>query len=90
MEEQFNYTFRFPEGSLITTRDNPYNPHTDYDKWYIWDMDHGYNTPQYQARLINLPVDALDYIVDIAIDQSLVYMIENDLFDIYKVIKPND
>lgn len=80
------YEFRFPKNSMITTIDNPYSPIDDYDKWYIWDSDHGYNTTNYQARLINLPIDSLDYIMDIAIDQSLVYMIENDVFGIYKVI----
>lgn len=36
---------------MLTTKDNPYNPWIDYDGWYAYDRDHGYNTPSYQARI---------------------------------------
>ena len=32
------------EPRLITTIDNPYNPHTQWDEWYTWDVEHGYDT----------------------------------------------
>ena len=38
---------------MLSTSDNPYNPWTQYDKWYDWDTTHGYNTAQYIARLAN-------------------------------------
>ena len=36
---------------MITTIDNPYSPITDYDHWLQWDMDKGYNTVEYLARI---------------------------------------
>jgi len=30
---------------MLTTLDNPYNPFDDYDKWWQWDKDNDYNTP---------------------------------------------
>lgn len=26
------------EYDLISTSDNPYNPHTEWDDWYTWDL----------------------------------------------------
>jgi len=36
---------------MLTTKDNPYNPWTNYDEWYAYDMIKGYNSPSYQARI---------------------------------------
>ena len=37
--------------SAITTKDNPYNPITDFDRWYSFDTEKGYNTCSYLARI---------------------------------------
>lgn len=29
---------------VLSTSDNPYDPFTEWDKWYAYDMDQGYNT----------------------------------------------
>ena len=36
----------FDETDVLTTLDNPYDPHEDYDKWSIWDEENGYYTVQ--------------------------------------------
>ena len=36
---------------MLTTMDNPYNPWTEYEDWYLWDQQHGYNLPGYLARV---------------------------------------
>ena len=36
---------------LVTTVDNPFNPFTEFDEWYGFDRDHGYNTCEYLARI---------------------------------------
>lgn len=36
---------------MLTTTDNPFDPFTDFDKWYEWDMVIGkYNTCGWLAR----------------------------------------
>ena len=42
---------------LLTTLDNPYNPFTQFDEWYSYDTEAGYNTLGYIARLTQLPED---------------------------------
>lgn len=62
---------------MLTTTDNPYNPHEDYDAWMLWDQSNGYFTAEYIARLMNPNVDydnddkALDNIYQEIIDLNI-------------------
>ena len=40
--------------SFVTTLDNPYNFFTQFDEWYAFDTEKGYNTCAYLARLANV------------------------------------
>ena len=46
------------EEYLITTVDNPYNPHRQWDDWYAYDVAQGYDT---LAILARMTFDVLDY-----------------------------
>lgn len=35
----------------LTTVDNPYDPITQFNEWYVWDSTHGYHTLSYLARV---------------------------------------
>lgn len=57
--------------SYITTLDNPFNPQTQYDEWYEYDLMLGYNTTQRLARMIDylvktLKIDDPDLVTDMA------------------------
>lgn len=60
----------------LSTSDNPYNPLTDYDSWDAYDRQHGYNTPEYLARIVRTTTEFGDktYLDDIerAIDEAVV------------------
>lgn len=36
---------------MLTTVDNPFNPFTEFDQWFEWDVSHGYNTSSFLARI---------------------------------------
>lgn len=40
---------------VLTTKDNPFNPKTEYERWRIWDAEAGYHTEAYLARVANIP-----------------------------------
>lgn len=42
---------------MLTTVDNPYNPHSEYDEWAAFDARAGYNTPQLLARVVRTSHD---------------------------------
>ena len=43
------------EEYMITTSDNPFNPFTQWDDWYLYDLQKGYCTCERLARIANLP-----------------------------------
>ena len=40
---------------LLTTKDNEFNPFTQYDDWKKFDQDHGYNCEAYVMRDYGFP-----------------------------------
>lgn len=36
---------------MLTTSDNPFNPHDNYEQWLYFDTQQGYNTQSYIARV---------------------------------------
>lgn len=36
---------------MLSTSDNPFNPITDFDRWYEFDENHGYHTCSYLDRI---------------------------------------
>jgi hypothetical protein len=60
---------------MITTVDNPYDPRTDYAAWHAWDVQKGYHTSAYLARVVtdtdDFPVEYNDRLVEMAIDEII-------------------
>lgn len=63
------------ENCLITTADNPWNPYTNWDEWYRFDMQHGYDTCGRLSRLAPiaefLPETIQNEILSDAMEQML-------------------
>ena len=45
---------------MLSTKDNPFNPFTDFDKWYSFDVDKNYHSCAYLARVANTSMDNSD------------------------------
>lgn len=72
---------------MLTTFDNPYDPFDQFDSWYGFDMDKGYCTCSYLARVARtsdqLTEDENDREIERAIDEIIKY----DFRNIYKKLK---
>jgi len=36
---------------MLSTKDNPFNPFTEWDEWYMYDVDHGWNSNEILERI---------------------------------------
>ena len=45
---------------MLTTTDNPYNPFTQFDLWFQFDISKGYNTCAFIDRVANTSDELTD------------------------------
>lgn len=80
-----------PLSVLLTTVDNPYNPHSQWDEWHRWDMDKGYNTNELLDRHTGNLNELLDDIErEQVVAMAMNFIIdEGPIQDLWTPIKPN-
>ena len=70
----------------LTTIDNPYDPFDQFVPWFLYDVEKGYNSCAYLARVANLSDDLSEgdanELISLAIDQIIQY----DFMNIYKKV----
>lgn len=71
---------------MITTNDNPFDPFKDFDNWFNFDIEKGYNTCSYLARIANTSDQLTDYENDLELERAIDEIIEHDFRKIYKKI----
>ena len=76
--------------AMLTTVDNPYNPHTNFNAWYAWDTAHGYHTCEYFARICKVSDALSDTEYEEAVDEAIDEILDFDLAGIYTKAYPND
>lgn len=74
----------------LTTKDNPYNPFNDFTSWFMFDIQKGYNTCGYLARVTKNDDTMTDEEDDKEVERSIDEIIKNDILDIYKKVRPSD
>ena len=74
---------------MLTTFDNPYNPFDQFEEWFLFDMQQGYNTCSYLDRVADLPNDLSDEEEKTATEQAIDSIILHDFMNIYKKIYRN-
>ena len=67
----------------LTTFDNPYNPITEFDKWFQYDEDHDYHSSGYLARIARTSNQMSDEENDMEIERAIDEILDFDPFGIY-------
>ena len=64
------------EEHMLTTKDNPFDPFTQFDEWYSFDIEKGYNTCGYIERVTLSSDELSESDQDAAIDKAIDEIVE--------------
>lgn len=71
----------------LTTIDNPYNPFTQFDSWFLYDTEKGYNTCGYLARIAKTSDTLSEEENNAQVQKAIDEIIKYDFNNIYKRVK---
>ena len=76
------------EECMLTTFDNPYDPFEQFASWFLFDVEKGYNTCSYLARVAKLSEDMTEKERDEEVERAIDEIIYYDFMNIYKKVEP--
>ena len=74
---------------MLTTIDNPFNPFDDFNSWFLFDMEKGYDSCGRMVRVANLSDDLTEKEEDKEIERAIDEIIKYDFLNIYKKVTKN-
>lgn len=74
---------------MLTTFDNPFDPFTQFDEWLHYDIEKGYNSCAYLARISRTSEELSEKENNSQIEKAIDEIIKYDPFNIYKKVKRN-
>lgn len=72
---------------MLTTTDNPYNPFTQFDLWFQFDISKGYNTCAFIDRVANTSDELTDKENDKEIENAIKEIAKENVLGIYKLVE---
>lgn len=71
---------------ILTTFDNPYDPFEQFNSWFLFDTEKGYNTCAYLARIAKTSDQLSDEENEEEIERAIDEIIKYDFMNIYKKV----
>jgi hypothetical protein len=71
---------------MLTTFDNPFDPFEQFTSWFLFDVEKGYNTCSYLARIANISDELSEKEVNEEIERAIDEIIKYDFMNIYKKV----
>ena len=68
---------------MLTTIDNPFNPFDDFTSWFMYDVEKGYNSCSYVARIAKTSEQFTEKENNEEIERAIDEIIEHDFLNIY-------
>ena len=72
---------------MLSTIDNPYDPFDNFSSWYMFDVESGYNSCAYLARIAQTSEQFTDTENDEEIERAIDEIIQYDFRNIYVKVK---
>ena len=72
---------------MLTTFDNPFDPFEQFTSWFMFDVEKGYNSSAYLARIARTSEQLSDYENESEIERAIDEIIQYDFANIYKKVK---
>lgn len=71
---------------MITTIDNPFNPHTHYAEWYAFDETQGYHTEGLLGRVVKTSSEMSEADQDLAVASAIDEIVNENILGIYQKV----
>lgn len=71
---------------MLTTFDNPFDPFDNFRQWFLFDVEKGYNTCNYLARIAKTSNEFNSNEDDVATENAIDEIIKQDFLNIYKKV----
>ena len=72
---------------MLTTFDNPFDPFEQFTSWFLFDVEKGYNTCSYLARIAQTSDQFSEKENDEEIERAIDEIIKYNPLNIYKKVK---
>ena len=73
----------------LTTIDNPYDPFEQFESWFLFDTENGYNSCSYLARIAQTTDDMSENEKKIEIERAIDEIMKYDFTNMRKKVKRN-
>ena len=74
----------------LTTFDNHFDPFEQFDQWFLFDTEKGYNSCAYLARIARTSDQLSDVEYNDEIERAIDEIIRMDFMNIYKKVTKTD
>ena len=75
---------------MLTTFDNPFDPFVNFSEWLLFDVENGYNSCSYLARIAQLSDEMSEKEKSIEIERAIDEIIMYDFLNIRKKVYKNN
>lgn len=76
--------------TMLSTIDNPFNPFEDFDSWFLFDVEKGYNSCSYLARIAKTSNEFTEEEEAEEIERAIDEIIQYDFMNLYIKVKQPD
>lgn len=73
---------------MLTTIDNPFDPFTQYDEWFVWDEAAGYHSTAFLARVVISSEELSEYDQRLAYEQGIDEIIKENVSGVHRKAFP--